>query len=83
MGELWKAIAGFFSHDEAFGLPKGTVRGIVFIMLTLTMCRLAKDHVEILDSLKVAFGAAIVLYFQKPSNGNGTHGGPHVPPPQG
>jgi len=73
MGELIKAATGFFSHDEAFGLPKGTVRGVVFIILTLTMCKLANTHPEILDSLKVAFGAAIVLYFQKPTNGNG-HG---------
>jgi len=77
MSDLLKAFTAFFSHEEAFGLPKGTVRGIVFILLTVTMCYLAKDHPEVLDSLKVAFGAAIVLYFQKggnnhpPANGGG------------
>ena len=65
MGDALKKVTDFFSHDEAFGLPKGTVRGAVFIILTLTMCQLATTHPEILDALKVAFGTAIGLYFSK------------------
>ena len=81
MKELLTAFTGFFSHDEAFGLPKGTVRGIAFLMLTWTLCSLSPSHPEVLEALKVAFAAAVGLYWGgKIGNGNG-HGTPPPPTP--
>lgn len=77
MDTLLKAFTDFFSHDEAFGLPKGTVRGIAFLMLAGTLCYLAPKQPEVLEALKVAFATAVGLYFGSkttpPTNG-GTHG---------
>ena len=76
MHDLLKAFTEFFSHDEAFGFPPGTVRGIAFLMLTGTLCYLAPKQPEVLEALKVAFAAAVGLYWgsktQPPSNG-GNH----------
>ena len=71
----------FFNNQEAFGLPKGTVRATVLLLLTVTMCRMAADHGEAAAALIAAFGTAAGFYFgAKPTNGskNGEES-PHAP----
>lgn len=57
------AIKEYFNHDEAFGAPPGTVRGVVFIGLTLTICMLAWTGRPIPDPLSMAWAAVIGHYF--------------------
>lgn len=77
MKELLAALTGFFSHDEAFGLPKGSIRGMVFLIMTATVCLLASKQQPIPAELAAAWGGIVGLYFGGKGNGNG-HG---TPPP--
>lgn len=78
MSDLLKAFVAFFSHDEAFGLPKGSVRGIAFLALTGTLCTLAPTHPEVLEALKVAFAAAVGLYWGGKNGAPPANGGNHA-----
>jgi hypothetical protein len=71
-----EAIKNLLSHDEAFGLPQGTVRGIVFIVLTVTMAQLCLKGAPIPAELSNILAGIVGFYFgQKTGNGHG------LPPP--
>ena len=67
---LSKALADLFSHDEALGLPKGTVRGIVFILMTATICVMAARQIAIPAEFAAAWGGIVGLYFGQKTNGH-------------
>ena len=65
-------LKGYFSHSEAFGLPKGTVRASVFLILTGTVCLLAILGKAIPELLGVAWGSVVGFYYgQSTTKGNG------------
>ena len=69
-------IQQLFSHDEALGLPKGTVRGLVFLVMTTAICYMAIKQLPIPAEIAAAWGGVVGLYFGgKSGNGNG-----HEPP---
>ena len=60
----------YFGNEEAFGLPKGTVRGLVFLMLTSTICLLALHAKEIPAQFLAIYTGVVGFYFgQAISNG--------------
>ena len=63
MGKILDGVGQFLNHDEAFGMPPGTVRGIAFIGLTFTICLLAWTGKAIPDPLSMAWAAVIGHYF--------------------
>lgn len=59
------AVDKFISHDEAFGLPPGTIRGTVLLILTITVCYLSVREGKMSETLSTAFGLAVGYYFGK------------------
>ena len=65
----WPDLSKLFSHDEAFGLPKGTVRAVVLVILTTSVCLLSILSKDIPDTLSMAFAASVAYYFAQKHNG--------------
>lgn len=69
---LATAVKDFFNHDEALGLPKGSIRGIVFVIFAATASVLAIKQLPIPSEVSNILSAISGFYFgQKITNGNG------------
>ena len=66
-------MIAFFNPHEAFGLPRGTVRASVWLIVTITICYMAVTGKEIQNALWSAWGAIVGYYFgqAKANQGNG------------
>ena len=65
------AVRKLLDHDEAFGLPQGTVRGTVFIILAVTLAQLCLKGAAIPSELSNILSGVVGFYFgQKTGNGH-------------
>ena len=82
MNEIAKGLVAFFSHDEAFGMPKGSVRATALLIMTGTICWMAATHGGTAGAaLLTAFGSAVTFYFVgKKANGDHNDAPPPAPP---
>ena len=56
--------------NEALGLPKGSVRAIAFVGLTLTVCLMSVTAIEVPSFLSAAWGTTLGFYFGGKINGS-------------
>ena len=70
INKITDGIRDLFSHDESFGLPPGTIRSFVLMMMSATVCYMSIKGLEISETLASAFGLAVGYSFGKFSNNN-------------
>jgi hypothetical protein len=61
----------FFGHEEPLGMPRGSVRAMVIILLVLNGIVVQQRGIDLIQAMSSALLLGLGYYFGKRSNGDG------------